>query len=428
MKTKTAFQTPKDGHYFFGYYDKSAIDRTATRLLVQKTSFIDRMPQSEDQLEIGYFNFVDNPANFISIAKTKAWNWQQGCMLQWLGPDHKSKIIYNDRVDGKYVSIIYDLKSKVSTTYDMAVYSVSPCGSKALCIDNERHYWFRKGYSYEGIENHKKNTKLDSNDGIWKLTLTNGCVEKIIDLYKLVTQNPVDNMKDATHYFEHIIYSPNGKQFQFLHRWLPRDGGLFTRLYVANDDGTKIRLLNDSGRMTHCCWRDNETIMGWGAMESPITKLRKYSWAAKHIIKPLIPLYRKFSRGNSVQGNSKLSSLVTGDCYLSINIDSGVSKKILANELTRDGHPTFLTNNRNQFVTDTYANPDGILTLLFGDIKANSITIVDQLASIAKYDATPMRCDLHPNLSYNGQAIAVDTMNDGCRSIYIYDITKLVNN
>ena len=30
------------------------------------------------------------------IAKTYAWNVQQSCMLQWLGPDFKEEILYND--------------------------------------------------------------------------------------------------------------------------------------------------------------------------------------------------------------------------------------------------------------------------------------------------------------------------------------------
>ncbi len=80
------FKTPNDGHYFFGYYDKSPFDFNNQKLLAMKVRFMGRMPDKEDVLEIGCFDWQNNN-NFIKLAETKTWNWQQGCMLQWVGPD-----------------------------------------------------------------------------------------------------------------------------------------------------------------------------------------------------------------------------------------------------------------------------------------------------------------------------------------------------
>ena len=43
----------------------------------------------------------------------------------------------------------------------MAYYTLNSMGEFLLCIDNERHSWFRRGYSYVGI---KKTDKIYNNN------------------------------------------------------------------------------------------------------------------------------------------------------------------------------------------------------------------------------------------------------------------------
>ena len=111
------FKTPADQHYFFGYYDKSALDKNGRFLLAHNPSFIDRPPEPDDEIPIGFFDINDPSGKFIKLTTTRAWNWQQGSMLQWMGPDHETKIIYNDRVNDKFVSIIYDLLFPILCIY-----------------------------------------------------------------------------------------------------------------------------------------------------------------------------------------------------------------------------------------------------------------------------------------------------------------------
>lgn len=70
---KLSFKTPNDGHYFFGYYDKSPFDISGDKLLACKPEFIDREPLENDVLEIGYFNWKKGN-EFKKISSTKAWN------------------------------------------------------------------------------------------------------------------------------------------------------------------------------------------------------------------------------------------------------------------------------------------------------------------------------------------------------------------
>jgi len=48
--------------------------------------------------------------------------------------------------------------------------------------------------------------------------------------------------------------------------------------------------------------------------------------------------------------------------------------------------------------------------------------VIDELDSISEYDNSPIRCDLHPRWSFNGKYVSIDTMNDGVRSSYLYEI------
>ena len=212
---KPIFRTPESGHYFFGYYDKSSLSVDNTKLLAQRSAFIDRAPENGDVLELGYFDWRESE-RFNKISETRAWNWQQGCMLQWLGPDFTNRIIYNDCLDGRFVSVTIDLTSRAKTILDMPVYSVNSNGEFALCLDFERLYWFRRGYSYPGVENHNKNVPIDYTTGVSLLDIANNTARQIVSLKDLMSNAPISCMERAVHYIEHAMFSPNGKRFCFL--------------------------------------------------------------------------------------------------------------------------------------------------------------------------------------------------------------------
>ena len=45
---------------------------------------------------------------WIELGESRAWSWQQGCMLQWL-PGSKTEVIWNDREGGRFVCHILDV-------------------------------------------------------------------------------------------------------------------------------------------------------------------------------------------------------------------------------------------------------------------------------------------------------------------------------
>jgi hypothetical protein len=418
---KKIFETPSTGNYFFGYYDKSPLNLDNTLLLACKSNFIDRAVTSSDQLEIGYFKYQESN-KFIKVATTRAWNWQQGCMLQWVMNGSGKKIIFNDIVDNKFVSIILNIDTKERQILPMSYYTMSSGGDFVLCIDNERHAFYRPNYSYKGIDNLSKKHPCPDDDGIWFISIKTNETRQIISLKQILAIKPLSNMEGAIHYLEHLMINPNDKRFMFLHRWKINDGSVYSRLYTADTDGHDIYLLNDSGRVSHSCWKNNNEIISWSGLTNAINFLRKYKKIVKYTIKPLLPYYKKISGGGSVEGGSKLSQFVTGDSYINFKDKTKVKTRLKFGELQKDGHPSFSKVNGNLLLTDTYpikSNKNKQELILF-DLKSKSI-LAKKYLSHDKYSQSPMRCDLHPKWSHDGKMISIDTIDNDYRSIYVYE-------
>jgi hypothetical protein len=414
------FRSPTDSHYFFGYYDKSPLNLESTRHLAMRVNFIDRQPNAADIATIGYFDL--KTTNFSELSTTNTFNWQQGCMLQWRGPDYTNEIIFNRLVDNRHVAVLLDIITGSERILSKPIYSINKDGTKALCIDFERHFWCRRGYSYDGVENHEKNLPIVPGDGIWILDIENNQSKKLIELEQLLDISPINSMLGATHYIEHLMFSPSGEKFAFFHRWKPVTGGIHTRLYVSDLSQISPRLIDDTGRLTHYSWYDNDQIFGWGSKPTLATTLRKSNVVAKLLIKQLLPIYKKLVKGNAIDGHSTLSRSLTGDSYLLIDINTGKSTNQFRHAIDRDGHPSPLSKHKNWIVTDTYPDRQSKALLLAGNLKTQDVIILDELKSDPRFDNSPNRCDLHPKVSVDGRFISIDTMNDGVRGIYLYEL------
>jgi len=416
---KPVFQSPPDHHYFFGYYDKSQLNRSSTRFLAMRVDFMDHMPGRNDRAVIGYFNLEQEGQPFVKVADTRTFNWQQGCMLQWLGPDHETRVIYNDLQDGQFVSVILDLQSGERRLQPMPIYTVASNGKSALCIDHERHHFCRRSYSYDGVSNREKDKDIVPGDGIWLLDLEAGESTQVIALEELMVNQPLSNMDGGVHYLEHLMFNPSGDRFCFLHRWQMEEGGIYDRLYTADRNGENVYLLNDSGRVGHFCWRNDHELLLYGGIANPVNSLRRYKNLVRYLFKPLLPLYHKL-----VADNSSLSKVLTGDSYVLLTDRSQEKKRVAPEISAEDGHPSFPAGNKAVFVSDTYPDPESgsVATLLQYNLDAEEHEVLAELDSLSEYDNTGLRCDLHPKCSYDGKYISVDTMDRGIRGTYLYKV------
>ena len=409
-------ESPADGHYFFGYFNLPQVSRDETKVLALGVDFITRLPKGDDEARVGYFDLSDPDQQFVELGTTNAFNWQQGCMFQFCGPDLGAKAIFN-RFDGsQYVSDIFHFESRQWQRCNSPIYAMFPCGNLALTIDFTRHYWCRRGYSYGNIVDESKNRPIVEGDGIWLININSGDVEQIVAVEDMIAMDPVSSMQGATHYLEHMTVSPSGSQFAFLHRWRIADGGVHSRLCLSDMFGRNIRVLNDSGRMSHYCWRSEKVLVGYGGVPNTINKMRTKKMLIGGFFRKALPLYHRL-----VRDGSPLSLFVTGDGYLQIDTETGRIETIARALAGEDGHPTMVPGH-DGFVTDTYSRATlGQRAKLYRyDLASSSHELLVELGSIDALDDSPLRCDLHPRMSPSGHLVSIDTMDRGVRGVYVY--------
>jgi hypothetical protein len=417
------FETPIDANYFCGYYDKSPVSSDGSKLIALKTNFIDHIPNRNDVAIIGYFDLDSNDRVFHKLTETNSFNWQQGCMLQWFG-NKNDEIIFNKFIDNKFVSVVFNISTKIEKIFNYPIYAVSSDCKFALAIDFERHYWCRRAYSYDGVINSIKNQPVVKNDGIYKLTFLDNNLVLLISIEDILKINPVSSFAEATHYLEHIMISPNNKRFAFMHRW-KSNGVIFTRLYTADLDGNNIFCLNDSGRMSHFCWINDEKLFGWGGVKTKFTKFRMTNNFAKSFFyKFILKIYKHFVKGNSDSGMSKVSSLFTNDRYILFKDKVGILNTVDHSILDRDGHPSVRPNNFQEIITDTYPDDTQSQQLILYNLNTGSKKIIDNIPTTPIYNFSPNRCDLHPKWSFDGKFVSIDTLINGNRGVKIYKISN----
>jgi len=363
--------------YFFGYYDKSpwSADERYVLCLRTKDTWSDVAPHVPADLLC-----IDQKTNEIRIlGTTNSWNVQQGCMLQWLGPDYKSRVIYNDFRDGRYCSVIRNIVTGEKRELCAPVYAVSHSGKFALTLDFSRLHRLRPGYGYSNLPDNTEGIDIPSGPCIWRLDLEKNGLSPLLKYTDLTSFEPQPEMIGATHKVNHIMISPNDNRFMVLHRWFKGERK-YTRLLTIDTYGKDIYNLSDDGMVSHCCWKNNEEIFAFEEKKS------------------------------------------TGSGYYLMR-DKTQEYKRYWPEINYDGHPSFSPDGRH-IVFDRYpdiARRAAVMIAKADDDKGNSIKIVAKVFHPFKYD-NDTRCDLHPRWSPDGSKICFDSVFEGHRGLYVVKI------
>src|SRR6056297_3092666 len=77
---RTISRGPK--YHWFSYYDKLQFDPSNRYVLGMEVDFEHRSPTAEDVIRVGMVDLQDQD-RWIDLGASRAWCWQQGCMLQW---------------------------------------------------------------------------------------------------------------------------------------------------------------------------------------------------------------------------------------------------------------------------------------------------------------------------------------------------------
>jgi hypothetical protein len=324
---------------------------------------------------------------WIGLGESRAWNWQQGCMLQWL-PGAESSVLWNDREGDRFVCRILDVKTNAARTIAHPVYSVSPDGKSAVTPDFRRIADVRPGYGYTGLPDPFGSDLAPAETGIFHIDLVSGKSKLILSLKDIAATGDIPNAEPGIkHYFNHLLFSPDGSRFIALHRWQYPNGKRLTRLLTAKPDGTDLRIVIPNGYASHFIWRDSQHIL---------------------------------SQSKELRGNDDW-----GD-FLFEDREDGRIEEVGHGVLDPSGHLSYLPGNE-WILNDTYPQgPERLQTPhLYHVAKGKRIDLAH--FHLPKEYAGEWRVDTHPRLSRDGRTVCIDAV-DGTngRQLALIDISSVV--
>jgi hypothetical protein len=368
--------------HWFGYYDKFEFDPSGRRVLAMEVDFEGRSPRADDVIRVGMVDLQDGD-KWIELGTSRAWNWQQGCMLQWL-PGSASTVVWNDRQDDHFVCHVLDVESGKKRTLPAPIYTLSPDGKWAVAPDFRRLNDCRPGYGYAGLSDPNTNVLAPEDAGIWKMDMETGKQSLLLSFAEVAKFPQVGGYsKSAKHWFNHLLVSPDGKRFEFLHRWRGEAEGKSwkTRMFTVGADGKDLFLLNASGKVSHFIWRDSTHILayaGWGEKE----------W-----------------RCQLFEDRTGKSELVEG-------------------MLPVDGHCTYLPGDQ-WILCDTYPDKQRYQNPYLLHLPTKKYVALGQFRLPPEYKGE-WRCDLHPRCSPDGKWVAMDSAHHTGRQIYLLDLRGVI--
>ena len=368
--------------HWFGYYDKFQFDLTDRYVLAMEVEFEGRQPEPTDEISIGIID-LENGDAWEQIGSTTAWCWQQGCMLQWI-PRSKNEVIWNDRIDGRYISRIYNANTQEARELPAAIYTIAPDGKTAIGTDFRRINDMRPGYGYAGIPDPNAAVLAPDDVGIYTVDLSTGACQLTVSIEE-VASLPYrhGDLSGAKHYFNHLLFNTDGTRFIFLHRWRFGGGPFQTRMMTANADGSGLHVVDDYGKMSHFIWRDRGTITAW-------------AWRPSH-----------------------------EDAFYVYKDQTDRATVIAEDKMTVNGHNSYLANT-DWILNDCYPQ---------GETRSQDLYLyhvpTDRRIDLGTFEspeeyAGAWRCDLHPRSSRSGTLLTIDSAHGGNgRQIYLVDISSI---
>jgi len=393
----TRFITEGPAHHWFGYYDKLEFDPSGRYVLSNEVSFEGQSPTENDVIKVGMVD-LENNDQWIELGESKAWGWQQGCMLQFI-PGSETDIIWNDRERDKFVCHIMNIKTREKRTLPFPIYALSPDGMHAVTTDFERINNLRRGYGYAGIPDPNVDEIAPDDAGIYLCNLETGNKKLIITLAQMMdmplpdTGDPkFEEYDEQMHWFNHLLFNTDGTRFIFLHRWkTPSDrsvGGFGTLMYTSDLEGKDLRLVDHSGYTSHFIWRDPEHIMAWTRL--PTTGNGFY-------------LFKDEEGGNPI---------LEGEGIMTVN-----------------GHNTYLNiDGADWILNDTYPDKDRVQHVYLYHVPTKERIPIGDFYLDPKYKGE-WRVDTHPRSSRDATKVVIDCPNgEQGRQLVLMDISEILLN
>ncbi len=375
--------SPAEQHFFFGYYDLQPFSENGKYHLAHRVDFMNRLHGAEDDAEIGLIE--PDTLKYTPLTTTRAWNFQQGAMLQWNPKNPNEEIVYNALVDGQYVAVTENINTGRKKYADRPIANLSRDGKYGLSINMSRLYDFRPGYGYATVKDPFYSENHSKDDGIFLIDMETGKSKMIISMQDIWDfSGSFYGGIDKKMVVNHITFNPSATRFLFL----PRDFHTRTKeihhtaIITANTDGTDMYLLSDYGWYnSHYNWRDDETVMFYAKIDGK-------------------------DRGGEL-GNYELRDKTT-EC-----------KRIGRDIFLHDNHMSYSSDGK-RLLWDSYPDADMMQSLKITDLSDMRTVSLGKYTSM-KPACVDVRCDLHPRWNRSSTSVSFDSTHEGYRGIYLID-------
>ncbi len=353
---------------FFGYYDKSPVNKEGEKLIFCASSLdTAKSPKPSQAIEIVSYDFETK--SYQKIGQSYAYNWQQGCRLQWVDNVHIIFNVFNE-LRLSYESILVNCDTKeIKKRFDLPVQD-SFQTEYFLSLNYRRLRTMRPDYGYFNLAELNENEISDyQNDGIWKVDIKTGDSVLLISLSQIIAIDQQSIFEVSKHWVNHIMISPSGEKFVFLHRYFFKNRK-FDRLFIADSNGQNLRLLPSNEMISHYSWVDDTSLIG----------------------------YMRNQDGR--------------DHYYILDTNSSCLEPFESTLLSYgDGHPSY---DKETLITDTYPDKFGFQRLICIQNSSGRNDILAEFHHPLKF-FKENRCDLHPRVVLN--KVYFDTVHDGKRRL-----------
>jgi hypothetical protein len=443
---KAVLLSKGEGNFFFGFHDLVAWNDAGDKLLALRIADMLTPPDPAKPCDIGYIN---PDGEFTKMGETYAYNYPQGARQQWIG--NTSLFVVNDRIRDAWRSKMYNTDTGECTELEFSTHVITDDGW-AFGIDYAR--LFRVGgYGYTGLPDQYAAEEAPSASGIVRHNVYTKESRQMLSLKEVASFNMNPNL-GRCHYITHLLLNPAQEKLTFLHRYKLKDGGETTRLMTVHIDGTGLRCLA-TGFLSHFDWQDNEHIAIWGRIGSGVEKLRQsllYRMLPTGLVSQGKRLLKKIIYGKKPGGGGKASQAFN---WLLFKDEDQPKTALLAKDVIgEDGHPMFCPANRDWMICDTYPDANGIRTLFLFQystqkrIDLGKYKMIDQQPDLATsmpflegvdkavmaafspaqmaFTRSGLHCDLHPRWKKDGSMVAFDSIHEGSRKIYGFDVHDII--
>ncbi len=362
---------------FFGYYDKKCSwdNRVLIHISDQLSSVKKPNPNISIKLKVKNINNGESR----SIGETLSYNWQQGSRLHWIKSDLVMFNIYNKELK-LYECVCYNVDKLEEICRFNKPIQESYKDEYFLSINYCRLWSMRPDYCYRNIAP-MTSEELSNlhNDGIWLTDFTSHETVLLHSLKEIVDCDSKKFYYNCQHNVNHLMCSPNGKKFIFIHRSYLKNRR-YDRLLVS--DFKNIKVLVDEDYVSHCCWVNDSIILGY------------------------------------MRNKGK-----NGFYFYDLDKDEIIPCTVMNSLCAGDGHPSCFGN---LIVFDSYPDKSRMQKLFLYNIAENKVyPLIEVYQSTKFWNET--RCDLHPRFSNEGDKIFFDTTFNGYRQMCYVDITPFLN-